>query len=426
LKHRNPTIHLRVILKALFLLAAAIAATASEPTIAPKKKLSAVSLLPSGSQMQRVMLPRYDDKHRLTGVLKAQTMTLVSGDVIAGDTISIEFFNPDRSPRGRIDLDKAVLDQGKGLLRARENVTIQAERLHAHGKGLVYSIEQGEGFLTGPAVTRIQAATETTMNSKSTPLRSTAAAIAATATLAAAPPAALTPEQSAAIKADAASAAGTHAGASAAARTKLRSELETSAAATAAATAFLEQAELLDNGSSAVPEPAKPLDIKPGPTDTVISCDGGMYFDADEGVFVYLKNVRVADPRFSLSGANELKVFLAKKPEDTAAKKPADKKPGFALGAQFGDVERIIATGAVRILQKQPEKGKEPVEASGAIFNYDIKSGEIVLTGGYPWVRQGANFMRANEPNLNLRIQKNGSFVTEGNWDMGGNLEQQR
>ena len=422
----NPTIYLRVILPALFLLAPAIAATGNEPSSAPRKKLSAVALLPSGSQMQRVMLPRYDDKRRLTGVLKAETMTLVSGDVIAGDTISIEFFNPDRSPRGRIDLVKAVLDQGKGLLRARENVTIQADRLHARGKGLVYSIEQGEGFLTGPAVTCIRAATETTMNTKSTPLRSTAAAIAATVTLAAAPPAALTPEQSAAIKADAESAAATHVEASTTARTKLRSELETSAAATAAASAFLEQAELLDNGPSAVPEPAKPLDIKPGPADTVISCDGGMYFDADEGVFVYLKNVRVADPRFSLSGANELKVFLAKKAEDTTAKKPADKKPGFALGAQFGDVERIIATGAVRILQKQPEQGKEPVEASGAIFNYDIKSGEIVLTGGYPWVRQGANFMRANEPNLNLRIQKNGSFVTDGNWDMGGNLEQQR
>jgi len=408
----------------LFLLAPAIAATGNEPPPAPRKKLSAVALLPSGSQMQRVMLPRYDDKRRLTGVLKSETMTLVSGDVIAGDTISIEFFNPDRSPRGRIDLDKAVLDQGRGLLRARENVTIQADRLHAHGKGLVYSIEQGEGFLTGPAVTRIQAATETSMNTKSTPLRSTAAAIAATATLAAAPPAPLTPEQSAAIKADAASAAATHDEASAASRAKLRSELEASAAATTAATAFLEKAELLDNGPAAIPEPAQPLDVKPGPADTVISCDGGMYFDADAGVFVYLKNVRVNDPRFSLNGANELKVFLAKKPEEPAAKKPDDKKPGFALGAQFGDVERIIATGAVRILQKQPENGKEPVEASGAIFNYDIKSGEIVLTGGYPWVRQGTNFMRANEPNLNLRIQKNGSFITEGNWDMGGTLEQ--
>jgi lipopolysaccharide export system protein LptA len=407
-----------------------LAATGEEPPApAPKKKLSAVALLPSGSQLQRVMLPRYDENRRLTGVLKAQTMTLVSEDVVAGETVSIEFFNPDRSPRGRIDLVKAVLDQGKGLLRAREKVSIQADRIHARGNGLVYSFEQGEGFLTGPVTTRIQAATETTMNSKSTPLRAAATAIAASATLAAAPPAPMTPEQSAAIEADAASAAATHAEASDSARANLRAELESSAAATAAATAFLEQAELLGNGPAAIPEPAQPLDVKPGPADTVISCDGGMYFDADAGVFVYLKNVRVADPRFSLNGANELKIFLAKKPEQPAtdkSKSGGDKNPSMALGEKFGDVERIVATGAVRILQKQPEAGKEPVEASGAIFTYHIGSGEIVLTGGYPWVKQGTTFMRANQPNLSLRIQKNGSFVTEGNWDMGGNLDQGR
>jgi len=404
-----------------------MAATGKEsPPPTPRKKLSAVALLPPGSQLQRVMLPRYDDDRRLSGVLKAQTMTLVSEDVIAGDTVSIEFFNPDRSPRGRIDLVKAVLDQGRGLLRAHETVTIQADRIHARGNGLVYSLEQGEGFLKGPAVTRIQAATETTMNSKSTPLRSAAAAIAASATLAAAPPAPLTPEQSAAIQADAATAAATHAGASESARVNLRSELEASAAATAAASAFLEEAELLTDEPVTAPEPAQPLDVKTGPSDTVISCDGGMYFDADAGVFVYLKNVRVADPRFSLSGANELKIFLAKKPQEPAAAKTPDKEPSMALGAKFGDVERIVATGAVRILQKQPEAGKEPVEASGAIFTYHTQTGEIVLTGGYPWVRQGATFMRANEPNLSLRIQKNGSFVTEGNWDMGGTLNQER
>jgi lipopolysaccharide export system protein LptA len=418
---------LRAILPALFLLAPALAASGKESSLpAPKKKLSAVALLPPGSQLQRVMLPRYDDDRRLSGVLKAQTMTLVSEDVIAGDTVSIEFFNPDRSPRGRVDLVKALLDQGKGLLRSHETVTIQADRIHARGNGLVYSLEQGEGFLKGPAVTWIQAATETTMNSKSTPLRSAATAIAASATLAAAPPAPLTPEQAAATQRDAATAAATHAVAGENSRANLRAELESSAAATAAATAFLEQAELLADAPATMPKPAQPLDVKPGPSDTVISCDGGMYFDADAGVFVYLKNVRVADPRFSLNGANELKIFLTKKPEEPATAKTPDKQPGMALGAKFGDVERIVATGAVRILQQQPEAGKEPVEASGAIFTYHTQTGEIVLTGGYPWVRQGTTFMRANQPNLSLRIQQNGSFVTEGNWDMGGNLNQER
>jgi hypothetical protein len=418
---------LRSIFPALFLIAPAMVAHGMElPHVGPKKNLSAVALLPAGSKLEGVMLPRYDENRRLSGVLKAKTMTLVSEDVIAGDAVSIEFFNPNRSPRGRIDLVKAVLDQGKGLLRAEENVTIQADRIHARGMGLVYSFDRGEGFLTGPASTRIQAATETTMKSNSSPIRGAAVAIAASATLAAAPPAPMTPEQSAAIQADATSAAPTHAAASESARVNLRTELESSAAVTAAASAFLEQAELLADEPAAEPVPAQPLDVKPGPADTVISCDGGMYFDADAGVFVYLKNVRVADPRFSLTGANELKIHLAKKPEEPAADKPEADKPSMGLGAKFGEVERIVATGAVRILQKQPQAGKEPVEASGAIFSYHTGSGDIVLTGGFPWVKQGTSFMRANEPNLSLRIRKNGSFVTEGNWDMGGTLNQDR
>ena len=82
-----------------------------------------------------------------------------------------------------------------------------------------------------------------------------------------------------------------------------------------------------------------------------------------------------------------------------------------------------MANGAVRIVQKQPEAGKEPIEASGAFFTYHAQTGQIILSGGYPWVKQGHTFMRAKEPNLNLRVMKNGSFVTEGNWDMSGRLD---
>ena len=69
--------------------------------------------------------------------------------------------------------------------------------------------------------------------------------------------------------------------------------------------------------------------------------------------------------------------------------------------------------------RSKPEAGKEPIEASGAIFTYHLKTGQIILSGGYPWVKQGATFMRAEQPNLILRILKTGSFVTEGKWSHG-------
>lgn len=176
--------------------------------------------------------------------------------------------------------------------------------------------------------------------------------------------------------------------------------------------------------------PTKPLDVKPGPNDTIISADDGMYFDAEAGLLVYLKNVRLTGPDFDLSGANELKVFLGKK--EAKKKEPAkdiapapepakDEKRNAAPGilsatGGFGEPEKIIATGAVKVTQKAKD-GKPPVVASAAVLTYDAKSGEIILNGGYPWVQQGANCMRAKEANLYLRIKKDGSFVTEGNWE---------
>ena len=152
-----------------------------------------------------------------------------------------------------------------------------------------------------------------------------------------------------------------------------------------------------------------------------------MYFDADEGVFVYLKNVRVADPRFSLTGANELKIFLAKKPEETSAKKPdRTRNPAWASARNSAMSNASSPPARCASSRSSPRQARSRSKPAARFSPIISETGEIVLTGGYPWVKQGTSFMRANEPNLSLRIQKNGSFVTEGNWDMGGNLDQDR
>ncbi len=403
---------------------------AREPASSPeaRKKLPAVGLLPDGSELKGVMLPRYDENHQLIQVLKAKKMILVNDEQIAGETVSIEFFNPDQTPRGRIDLTKAVYYQIRGILEAKEPVVIHSDRLTANGSGLYYAFDQGEGFLLGPATTTIHAPTETTMNTPSSPLRTTAmiGMSLLTQPLVAAPPSAITAAEKSAIQTDAASKASAAAPADATTREELQTSITASQAADGAAQAFLTNNQLPVPAASAPAAPATPLSVTPGPEDTVIKCDGGMYFDADEGVLVYMKNVTVTDSRFDLSGANELKVFFTKKPEEAPKKeKPASSNQGFGdVGGNFSEVDRIVATGAVRFLQKNPTDNKPPIEASGAIFSYQVKSGQIILSGGYPWVKQGTSFMRASEPNLHLRIQKSGSFVTEGNWTMGGNLNQ--
>jgi lipopolysaccharide export system protein LptA len=251
----------------------------------------------------------------------------------------------------------------------------------------------------------------------------------------ASPPQPVTAAESAAIAADAASKATEVAAANAETNTRLEADLADSAATSKAVAEFLVQAELPAVPPAAGPA-AKPLEVKNGPNDTVINSSGGMYFDADAGVLVYLKNVTVSDPRYNLTGADELKIFFAKKPaepdKEKAAPAPGNpanaKDPGLGddIGAKFGDVERIVATGAV-VLDQKAAPGKEPIKASGRIFTYNLKDGVVIISRGFPWFTQGSTYMRAKEEHLSLKIfPKTGSFTTEGNWEMGGELEQKK
>ena len=261
----------------------------------------------------------------------------------------------------------------------------------------------------------------------------------------AAPPPSLTQSQDTILEAATTSKKAAAAAASSAAQASLAADLAAAQSASDDLAKFLVQAEVPVPADHTVtadePPDTQPLEVTPGPSDTVINCSGGMYFDADAGVLVYLKNVVVKDPRYDLSGADELKIFFAKKPveakpaesaTESASPAPPDAKTnaksplGGDIGEKFGDVERIVATGAVRIDQK-PVAGKEAIKASGRVFTYHLKEDRIILSGGYPWFTQGTTYMRAKKPNLTLQLfPKTGSFNTQGEWEMGGNLEQKK
>jgi len=425
------------------------------------RKIPAISVLPDGSELEGVVLPRYDQNLRLTGSLHAGRLTLVSPEVIRGENVRISLIDPDREQGNiRIDLGNAVLDQASGIIRASEDVTMVSARFTATGTALHLEFEAGRGFVSGPATTLIHPLPETAMHT--TPAFFTghprfamaALGIAVATTAIDARPLPVSEAELAELQAAAASQSADIGARADQSRAAVANARETSLEISEAVRAFLVN-QVLEPG---VPPPAPaaqadaaPLDDEAGPEDTLIFCDDGFYFDAEAGILVYLGNVRVADPRFTLDGVDELKIIFSKKPEKTeeakpgqpdgekpaddkpaddkpADDKPADDKPaakgpagGFAAG--LGDVERVIATGRVRFNQRQPAPGEAPVEASGALFNYNVATREIILSGGYPWVRKGNYYARALQPNLNLRISEDGSFVTEGQWEMKGQLD---
>ena len=247
--------------------------------------------------------------------------------------------------------------------------------------------------------------------------------------LTAAPPKPMTDAEIATIQADAASRAAVSQEMAASAEAALQTDLADSKTASKAAATFLAKADLPPVKTDTPPaEEAKPLEIPSDPNNTLITCDGGIYFDPDEGVLVYLKNVKISDPRFNMTGANEVKVFFEKKaaqPRKAKAaadgkKQKADDGIGGDIGASIGDVERIIATGVIKIDQK-PTDGKEPIQASGAVFTYNVKTGVATLSGGFPWVKQGARFFSSKKADNLLRIYPDESrFDTPGGgWNMG-------
>lgn len=413
--------------------------------------------MPAGSILTKVVIPRYDKNRQLTASLRAEVLTVLDVNTIEGKEVTLQFFNPDRTPKARADLKLAHFDQTTGTLVSREAVQMQSDQFQAEGSGITYAYLQGQAFLLGPVNTRFFAPPQKT-TSMNVPTPSGKAATALATALLALPasadvPAYFTPEQRAAQKADAASLAPEAAEQRQGVDREIARNQGLSIETNKEVAAFLKQAAIatisLEVADPTAPATAAPLEVKPGPDDTVVSSDEGMYFDSEKGVLVYLKNVKLTNPQFTLTGANELKVFLEKKKKEAPkelkkegdkegektekeADKEADKSSAASPkakspleGASFGNPDRIIATGAVKVVYKSEKPGDPPLEASASTLTYHVKTGEIILDGGYPWIKQGDKYMRAKQPDLYIRIQKDGSFVTEpGQWDMGGQLQQ--
>lgn len=414
---------MRSLLPSLLALVTAVhAAPAKKSTLGDSP---ALSLLPDGSQLEGVVIPHHDKEHRLVNSLSAELVTMVNRDTIDATKVVIDFYDKKGERSAQIRFIEATLKQKANLIQSKLPVTIHSRSFEARGSGLHYSLEGGQGLLLGPAATWIKSNPDTAMNLKSTPSLFGAAGL---AILSQSGASAQQPASTTTTKDPVLVVGRAPEGASIDDPNKAAREAEQSRKASESALGFIAQTsadpkKILPGDASQAVE--QPLQVTPGPMDTVITCDGGMVFDAEKGILIYYKNVKVSDPRYTLSGADEFKVFLGtKKPTG----KPQAKPEGgdMDLGAKFDKVERIEAKGAVRILQKATEKGKAPVEASGASFTYYPETGQMILSGGYPWVLQGSTYMRAKQPNLTLRVEKSGSFKTEGEWEMGGTLNQNK
>ncbi len=165
-----------------------------------------------------------------------------------------------------------------------------------------------------------------------------------------------------------------------------------------------------------------------------IECDGGIYFDNEEGILAYLKNIRLDESNsdFKLRCSDELKILFDNSPKEEKKNNapngaepqktepiPEQKDSSFS---ELGDLQEIIATGSVKILGKNSDD--QPFLASGNIASYNAKTGEMILKGGRPTLQQSANeYLQAGEDGQWIRIQMKDkdieSIITsKGKWVM--------
>lgn len=364
--------------------------------------LPAMKMLVKGSILQDIMIPQYDEKLRLSSVLRAEKIVLVDDDTIDAETVEIDFFNADQSPSAGIRLPAAVLHEQR-ILRASGPVTLSSDDLDATGTGLVYEVRGSRGFLQGPATARTRTELRTSMIPAPAPLRLGAAGIAmiAASALHAEPPTPLTEQERTGLDRLAVSKADEAASAAAETAEEIEEAEDQSEAADESLRAFLREAaiEIADGPMPDLTEKlADPEELPEDALPATIQADDGIFFDTETGILVFLKNVRVRHPEFNLDGADEVKVFMEKPDEAPEAEPKEDAKDEIFGGGKFGKPAKIVATGAVVVERIDPGDGKK-IKAAGRQMVLDLDTNEVIIRGGQPWVISPELNARMADPN---------------------------
>ena len=165
---------------------------------------------------------------------------------------------------------------------------------------------------------------------------------------------------------------------------------------------------------------------------TEITCDGETLFDGKAATAVFIKNVKIVDPQFTLT-ADKLTAYLKKPskapavpvipgagtptPEPTAptaTATPAPKPQGKADGGASG-LEKAVAEGHVVIIQERTDDKGEVVRYIGraAKAEYVSDKGEMTLSG-WPQIQQGFNNQVATEESTVMIMDRDGHLHTKG------------
>jgi len=123
-----------------------------------KEVFDLLEVLPEGSILRRVNLPKYNEDFQPVALLTAETMTVLEDSRIDGTDVTVNFYNEDGSIKARSRMQHAIYSKNDSILQANNAVFLEGQNpegrtFRANGTGLVFDQEKLQGFLIGPVKT---------------------------------------------------------------------------------------------------------------------------------------------------------------------------------------------------------------------------------------------------------------------------------
>lgn len=119
-----------------------------------KEKKSSIVLLNQlhkDTVLRQVRLPRYDENFNPLSLLNAEKMEVIDGDTIEAHDVSMDLYDRNGSVKANTKVRRAIYTEENAILKAEEAILIRGKDFKISGTGMVYEINTGQGFITGPA-----------------------------------------------------------------------------------------------------------------------------------------------------------------------------------------------------------------------------------------------------------------------------------
>lgn len=120
---------------------------------AGKDEFPALQLLPPGSKVHGISLPRYQD-HRVTAHIIADLLEVCTRHIVTMTTIHTMLFG-ENNETTQVDLEKADYDFRTGVMTSDAPASVTNPRFSAQGKAVIFNTNDQRGLLKGPVQTTL-------------------------------------------------------------------------------------------------------------------------------------------------------------------------------------------------------------------------------------------------------------------------------